>query len=1087
MRRKNGFFEKNKWIRNVICIVLTCMLFGSFLAPLTVYADTEEEGRVIRIGYIEYEGFISQDEDGEYQGYGVDYLNKIAEYTGWKYEYVYDTWENQFKHLQDGSIDFVCHAQKTPDREENYLFSKYSDGSEACVLYVKKEDDRYYYNDYEHFNGMKIAVLKDSYQNQEVKDYAAKKGFSFEETEYDTPQECFEALDRGEMDGVAMGSLALKTEYKIVCKFGSDPFYFITGKQNQSLMDEMDDALGDIAATDASFGSNLFDKYYGAQNNELNLVFTREETEFIQSADAIKMGLISNRTPFSNVGKNGEPEGIVVDLMKLIEERSGLKFDYEVMQKGQRTVDYLEQNPDAFVTGIMRENPQFHTGDYVISDVMYSDDVSLVCRKGFSYQLDAPDATYKLAIPVSYAALEEYILDNYPQFEIVQGTTSADCMKMVLDGKADFMAQNVNVITPLMQNPHYEGLTLLPTFFMDEEMGIVGNNTEQNKMIMNIINKCIASVSDKEKSQITINHTITNGYKPSASDMVYKFRYPISVIVLLMIALVGVMFFWQSSKRKSYALLEKKNEQLRDAVVQADHANQAKSQFLARMSHEIRTPMNAIVGLTAIAKHHDKEPEKIDEYLTKIDASSQVLLNIINDVLDMSAIESDKIKIAKSSFNIREILTSISTIYYTQCRQKGIHFEMDTAEISDEQLIGDGLRLNQIFLNLVSNAYKFTPSGGAIRIVAKEVSVQGETAYFNFSVADTGEGMTEEMQKRIFKPFEQESAGTAQKHGGSGLGLSIAKNLVEMMEGSISFVSEKDVGTTFTVSMPFQIDFKAAKNHSDSCKKIRALIVDNETETGEYTALVLDRIGVDYEVAKDAYEALERLNKAKNDAKDFQICFVDWKMQEKTGSEIIRQIRETFHKDMLIIIVSAYDTSEIKDEAIAAGADMFLTKPIFQSTVFNLLMKLFDGKCVKRTAQKDSYDFEGKRVLLAEDTDFNAEIAIELLDMVNMKVDHAENGEKAVEMFEQAKEGTYAAVLMDVQMPVMDGYEATRKIRASNHPQAKSIPIFAMTANAFTEDVSAALNAGMNGHIAKPIDTRVLYSSLDEAINKKED
>lgn len=492
-------------------------------------------------------------------------------------------------------------------------------------------------------------------------------------------------------------------------------------------------------------------------------------------------------------------------------------------------------------------------------------------------------------------------------------------------------------------------------------MGIVGNNTEQNKTIINIMNKCIASISAKEKSQITINHTITNGYKPSASDLLYKFRYPVSVIVVLMIALVALMLIWQQSKRKSYVILEKKNEQLRDAVVQADHANQAKSQFLARMSHEIRTPMNAIVGLTEIAKHHDKEPEKIDEYLTKIEASSQVLLNIINDVLDMSAIESDKIQIAQNPFNIREILTSISTIYYTQCRQKGIHFEMDTADISDEQLLGDGLRLNQIFLNLVSNAYKFTPPGGEIRIVAKEVSVQGETAYFNFSVADTGEGMTEEMQQRIFKPFEQESASTAQKHGGSGLGLSIAKNLVEMMEGSISFVSKKDVGTTFKVSIPFQIDTKAAKKETDTCKTIRALIVDNDTETGEYTALVLSRIGVDYEVAKDANEARKKLNKAKGEEKALQICFVDWKMQEQTGSEVIRQIRETFQKDMLIIIVSAYDTSEIKDEALAAGADMFLTKPIFQSTVFNLLMKLFDGKCVKRTAQKDSYDFEGKR------------------------------------------------------------------------------------------------------------------------------
>lgn len=1083
MNSKRMFCKTKMKLHKMICLAFTFLFLIGLTAPLSVYADTN--ARTVRIGYIDYDGFIGQDEDGEYSGYGVEYLDKIADYTGWKYEYVYDSWDNQMQNLIDGKIDFICHAQKTEEREKNYLFSKYSDGAESCVLYVRKDDDRYYYNDYENFDGMNIALLKDSYQNQEVLDYAKKRGFRYTIKEYSTPVECFEALDSHEVDGVAMGSLALKTEYKMVCKFGSDPFYFITGKQNQDLMDELDDAQGEIMANDTNFVSELYTKYYGNNVNVSDLVFTREETEFIQSADTIQMGFIANRLPFSNADESGTPQGITVDIMKLIEERSGLKFDYTMMEAGQKVTDYLEENPDAFAAGIMADNPQFHKGDYIVSDVIYSDDVSLACRKGFNYDLDAENAAYKLAIPVSYAALHEYILDNYPQFELVEAKTSADCMKMVLDGDADFMAQNVNVITPLMQNPHYEGLTLLPTFFMDENMGIVCTNTDEHRILMNIMNKCIMTITDKEKSQFTINHTITNGYKLSAMDMVYKFRYTITIIVILLIILIGVMFFWQSSKKKSYLILEKKNNQLREAVAQADHANQAKSQFLARMSHEIRTPMNAIVGLTTIAKHHDKEPEKIDEYLTKIDVSSKVLLNIINDVLDMSAIESDKIKIACNPFNIREVLTSISTIYYTQCKQKGIRFEMNTAEVSDEQLVGDGLRLNQILLNLISNAYKFTPAGGKISVVAKEVSVKDGKAYFNFTVEDTGEGMSEEMQARLFKPFEQESATTAQKHGGSGLGLSIAKNLVEMMEGSISFHSQKDVGTTFTVSVPFKINEQAAKLDPERYKTIRALIVDDEEETREYTSVVLNRIGVPYAMAENGTDAIEKLRHAKEMGSGFDICFVDWKMPDMTGGAVTKQIRELFRKDTLIIIVSAYDTSEIEDEAIEAGADMFLSKPLFQSTVFNLLMKLSGGKFVNQTAENDSYDFGGRKVLLAEDTEFNAEIAIELLDMVNMKVDHAMNGKLAVDMFTAAEEGTYCAILMDVQMPVMDGYEATREIRSSDHPQAKNIPIFAMTANAFTEDVSAALNAGMNGHIAKPIDTRILYATLNKVVQKE--
>ena len=440
--------------------------------------------------------------------------------------------------------------------------------------------------------------------------------------------------------------------------------------------------------------------------------------------------------------------------------------------------------------------------------------------------------------------------------------------------------------------------------------------------------------------------------------MLYKFRYPFIVIGFLVVAVIIMMQALMMLRKRNYRRLEEKNGQLAEAVAQANHANQAKSQFLARMSHEIRTPMNAIVGLTELARHHKEEPVQITEYLDKIETSSKVLLGIINDVLDMSAIESNKLKIAQKPFWIREILKSIYTVYSTQCKQKGIAFVMDVDDMKNNCLRGDGLRLNQVLLNLISNAYKFTPEGGRITVTVKELSKQGEKIYYKFTVADTGEGMSEEMLGRLFLPFEQEGADTAQKHGGSGLGLSIAKNLVELMGGSISCQSEKGKGTMFTVSIPFLLDEDVTEAHQD---------IDEKQET-----LELDR----------------------------------------------------------------------------------------------------------------RYDFAGRKVLLVEDTEMNAEIANELLSLVNMNVDHVWNGKEAVELFSTAEPGTYAAVLMDVQMPVMNGYEAASAIRALNHPDAATIPIYAMTANAFTEDVSAALNAGMNGHIAKPIDTEILYETLRKAIGE---
>lgn len=1074
--------KRKIWIRLMgIFLVVLCIL-GVPESKRLYASERGEENRVIRVGYIDYDGFIDRQEDGSYTGYGVEYLEEIAKFTGWKYEYVYDSWDNHLQGILSGDIDVVCHAQKSKEREEQYLFSKYSIGSESSVLYVRSDDDRYYYNDFENFDSMVIAVLGDSYQNEEFAYYAGKKDFSFTFREYAKPTDCFDALDDGLVDAVAMGSLAFKQEYKVICRFGSDPFYFMMSREDQELQDGFDDALGQITAAGSSFEAELYQKYYGQAAASSEVIFTREEAEYIEQADPVTIACIPNRAPFSSQNEEGEMEGITIDVLKLLEQYSGLQFSYVMMPAGMWTTEYLKEHPEVLAAGIMTDNPAFINDNFLLTNNIFKDDVGLACRKGMEYNLNAEDAAYKLAVPKGYLALETYIQKNYPQFEVVEALTTKDCLRMVQSGEADFLAQNVNIITPILSDPHYEGITIIPTFFMDENVGIVSLNTDENRILTGILDKCISAITDKELSQFTVNHIVTNNYHLTVSDMLYKFRYPLIAIVILLLTVIGLMMVYGITKDRNNIRLEEKNRQLAWAVAQADSANRAKSRFLTRMSHEIRTPMNAIVGLTALARHYRDETERVEEYLGKIEVSSKVLLNIINDVLDMSAIESDKIKIAHKPFDIREILTSISTVYYTQCRQKNIRFEMNTVEILDEHLIGDGLRMNQVLLNLISNAYKFTPPGGKITVTVKEFSAQDEKAYFNFVVEDTGEGMTDEMYKRLFLPFEQENEETARKYGGSGLGLSIAKNLVDLMEGSISCQTEKGKGTIFTVSLPFGIDRQYESDHDMSYKTVRALIVDDEEDTRDYMAVILGRIGVPYTVAKNGRDAVEKLKAAREADSGYDICFVDWKMPDMDGGMVTKQIRELYDKETLIIIVSAYDTQEVKEEALLAGADMFITKPLFQSAIFNLLMKLSGGKYVKQTAVDDAYDFQGRKVLLAEDTEMNAEIAIDLLELVNIQVDHAANGREAVKLFEKSRPGTYMAILMDVQMPEMDGYEATRVIRTSAHSGAMDIPIFAMTANAFTEDVSAALNAGMNGHIAKPIDTKLLYATLRKAV-----
>ena len=600
-------------------------------------------------------------------------------------------------------------------------------------------------------------------------------------------------------------------------------------------------------------------------------------------------------------------------------------------------------------------------------------------------------------------------------------------------------------------------------------------------MLLSIINKTLAVIDDQQRRTIVLDNTIAKPYQFTLSDILYKYKAVliVGILSLLILCLMFLVIF--KMKIKNFQMMEEKNQQLMDTLIQADEASQAKSRFLARMSHEIRTPMNAIVGLTEIAKKHLTDPNRIEQYLSKIDSASHVLLNIINDVLDMSAIKNNKLKIAHEKFDMKKIINSITAIYYNQCKQKGIKLEVISACLTHEILIGDSLRVNQIILNLISNASKFTPAGGKIRFEITEKAYKKQTIFIRIIVSDTGIGMTPEMLTRLFNTFEQENANTAQQYGGSGLGLSIVKNLVELMHGSFSVESKKGIGSMFTVDLPFSIPEIDELSSSKSINDLRVLVVDNDCASRIYMTSILDRINVQYDIATTTEQTVKMLSTADKAGKHYDICFIDCKASFADSITLTKNIRKIYDKKALVIILSAYDISEIGENMETSGADIFLQKPLFQSTVFNMLISLTDKNYIKGTfhkESKESYDFHGKKVLLAEDNALNTEIAIELLNSVNLNVDHAENGQIAVDKFLTAPIGTYDIILMDIQMPVMNGYQATKTIRSSSHPNAKSIPIFAMTADAFTENVAEALSAGMNGHIAKPIDTHILYRTL---------
>lgn len=524
------------------------------------------------------------------------------------------------------------------------------------------------------------------------------------------------------------------------------------------------------------------------------------------------------------------------------------------------------------------------------------------------------------------------------------------------------------------------------------------------------------------------------------------------------------------------------NQALKDALASAQNANNAKRDFLSRMSHEIRTPMNAIIGMTTIAAASIEDRLRVEDCLKKISYSSKHLLMLINDVLDMSRIESNRMRLNQEPFDIFQFLNDFVSVIYMQAHDKGLEFTERTSGFSEHTTyIGDSLRLNQILLNLISNAIKFTPSGGKVSLEVTNLPKRNNQNWLRFVVSDTGIGMDEDGLSRLYVPFEQADASITRKYGGTGLGMSITLNLVMLMGGNIDVKSKPNEGTTFTVELPFEqsnVDIYQCKDIN--MESLDVLIVDDEKDVCLHTALLLEKMKINAEWVLNGKEAVKTAITHWEAGNGFDVCLIDWKMPDMDGIETTRRIREKIGLDTPIIIITAYDWTEIEEDARAAGANAFIAKPLFESSLYNVLVNVTNGAfgLTKSAAAEDGNTLNGKRLLLAEDNAINMEIAQSLLEMNGATVECAENGKKALERFIEKGEGYFDAILMDVQMPVMDGCEATRRIRASERPDSKTIPIIAVTANAFAEDISAVLAAGMNCHISKPIDIQQLCSVL---------
>ncbi|MBR2519024.1 MAG: response regulator [Selenomonadaceae bacterium] len=549
------------------------------------------------------------------------------------------------------------------------------------------------------------------------------------------------------------------------------------------------------------------------------------------------------------------------------------------------------------------------------------------------------------------------------------------------------------------------------------------------------------------------------------------------------IQVVGVGFTdIDSEMRESMA----KSLALSDALKTAEEASKAKTAFLSSMSHEIRTPMNAIIGLDNLALHEPGISDTTRNYLEKIGTSAQHLLSLINDILDMSRIESGRMTVRNEEFSFPKLIEQINTIFSGQCKENKLEYNCHVNGHVGEYYIGDSTKLRQVLINILGNAVKFTHEGGKVDFIVEKTAEFDGNSTIRFVVKDTGIGMSKEYLPKIFDTFSQEDSTATNKYGSSGLGMAITKSIVDMMNGKIEVDSEKGVGTTFTVTVTLINSDKENSAKQDDVEfhphEMNVLVIDDDPIACDHAKLVLEKAGIAADTVLTGKEALEMIKLRHARRESYNLIIVDWQMPEMDGVEVTRRIREIIGNESAIIILTAYNWDDVADEAIAAGVDSFIAKPLFSGALLDEFKKVFKKKNLGSTEKIKKAELKGRRILLAEDMPVNAEIMLMVLQMREMETELAENGRIALEMFEKSPEGYYDAILMDMRMPEMDGLEATQRIRALDRPDAKSIPIIALTANAFDEDVQRSLQAGLNAHLSKPVEPEVLFETLENMI-----
>lgn len=938
---KKRIGKKDKKKRLCLSILALIMLL---FVPVFAYASEiksdgkttqamKEENKTVRVGYFPYANFQEGGYGEHKQGAGYEYLQKISYITGWKYEYVYGSFKECLDMLADGEIDLLGSVSYTPERAESIDYSTYAEGTERYWIYTREEHANLADGDLKQMNGCRIGATDGSYQKELLEKWLDSNQIQAEVVICKGYDEMIEKLDADELDALVVPALSVNSDFIAIANIGAGDCYFGVSKSRPDLLEELNSALEEINNTETDYSSKLYARYEGKA--VINYALNKEEKQWLDAHEnTICVGYLKDNLPFCGE-ENGKLTGILGTVLDTVQEKYKITIKAVPCSTGEQMNEALQSGEIDIAGPIIQDLYTQEQFQVILTDEIF-DITPVVIYKGNEYRsslstIAATDTSLYSELMVSFL---------FPDAEIKQYDTQEECLEAVANGKAGATVIPSSKINLLNESPMTKSLSFAE---MAKRQELALFTKRENRRAATIINKAIEQSSNVLNGVVLAQNSVSEK-KMTLQDVFAEYGgLAVGVSFVIVFVLLLLVYSLSVSRKKQMEALKEAQD--------ANAANIAKTTFLNHMSHDIRTPMNAIVGFTDIAMKR-KPNKEVENCLKKIRQSSEYLMTLINDVLDISRIESGKLEYKPVPADLRDIINTVSSIARGYMENRDLNFCVSREELKTPYVMADELRIREVLLNIISNAVKFTKDGGTISFVAENCPGNDEHhVIVRYRISDTGIGMSEEFQSRIFDEFTQENDGARTSYKGTGLGMAIAKKYVDLMGGKIEVSSRQGIGSTFTVEIPLRI-----------------------------------------------------------------------------AEQVLTEKEEKLRKDM---------------------------------------------------------DLHGLHVLLAEDNDLNAEIAVSLLEEQGMIVTRAADGKSALLQFCNTAPGTFDLILMDIMMPEMNGYETTKAIRnLSDRPDGKEIPIIAMTANAFAEDVQAALDAGMDDHVAKPMDMDILISAIEKCVKR---